>query len=179
MTNDLFTRVASICAKKYELIFSRMPEIPKDKKAKRASLIQGVVANYDIVLPYPPTIYQMRNAYKDKCIKEEKSEFLKDSKQKKEAKKESFDVEKEICQARENPSFEELSKVYRLMGFKILNIFAMIILKNTHPAQKVERIVERVKFFINFIIFYYLQILFLKKDTCLHGHYLPHYGKPY
>ena len=76
-----------------------MPEIPKDKKAKKASLIQGA-AQYDIVLPYPPTIYQMRNAYKDKCIKEEKSEFLKDSKQKKEAKKESFDVEKEICQAR-------------------------------------------------------------------------------
>jgi len=41
-----------------------MPEIPKDKKAL-------LLTKYDIVLPYPPTIYQMPNAYKDKCKKEE------------------------------------------------------------------------------------------------------------
>lgn len=146
ITNDLFTKVASISADKYKLIFNKLPEMSaKDKKAKKTSIVQ--TEKYDIVLPYPPTIYQMKNAYREKSkkVEEETSDFFKNEKiKKKEEKKETFDVEKEICMKRENPNIEELSKVYRLMGFKILNIFAMIILKKTHPAQKVERIVERV-----------------------------------
>lgn len=104
---------------------------------------------YEIVLPFSPTIYQMKNNYEEQCSKEERekkndNENNFDIKDSREIKKELINVEKEICMNRINPTDEDLSKIYRLMGFKILNSFALIILKKTHSAQKVERIVERV-----------------------------------
>lgn len=104
---------------------------------------------YEIVLPFSPTIYQMKNNYEEQCNKEERekkndNENNFDDKDFKEIKKELINVEKEICMNRNNPTDEDLNKIYRLMGFKILNAFALIILKKTHSAQKVERIVERV-----------------------------------
>lgn len=148
-TNDLFSIIANISANKYTLEFNPPALSSKDKKLKH--LICYPQHKYELVQPFTPTIYQMRKSY-EKCSKEEhKQEIDKEFKQEnKESKKELFDVEKEICMNLINPTDKDLSKIYRLMGFKILNIFALYILKKTHPARKVERIVERVtiKYFI-------------------------------
>ena len=169
-TNELFSKVANICAKKYELEFNpTLPTLTKTKSNKPPTIIISS-SKYEIVLPFPPTIYQMKAVYQEKLKKEaeeivyqeklkkeaednDHQELNKDKEVNKEVKKELFDVEKEICMERVAPSTDELSKVYRLMGFKILNIFALIILKKTQ--QKVERIVERVSF-MNFIVYLYI-----------------------
>lgn len=119
----------------------------KDKKLKNLTFTN--LQKYDIVAPFSPTIYQMKYNYEEECKKKEKEK--KDDEQKddqstdsKDLKKEFFDVEKEICMQRVNINEKDLSKIYRLMGFKILNNFALTILKKTHPAKKVERIIEKV-----------------------------------
>lgn len=128
----------------------------KDKKLKNISFTN--FQKYYIITPFSPTIYQMKYNYEEQCKKKEREKKDDDQKDQnndqstdsKDLKKELFDVEKEICMNRVNINDKDLSKIYRLMGFKILNNFALTILKKTHPAKKVERIVEKV---INQILF--------------------------
>jgi len=149
-TNDLFSKVASICSNKYELIFNPILPNLASKDKKKQSII-STITKYEIVVPFPPTIYQMRKKYYEREKKNDspqdiKQELFGNKELNKDIKRELFDVEKEICRNKIDGNIDELSKIYRLMGFKILNIFALSILKQTHPAQKVERIVERVIF---------------------------------
>ena len=149
-TNDLFSKVASICSDKYKLDFNPISPMMNSKDKKNKLSVVSNAPKYEIVVPFPPTIYQMRKNYyetdkKNDSAIEFKQDLFGNKELNKDIKKELFDVEKEICINKANNDYE-LSKIYRLMGFKILNIFALNILKQTHPAQKVERIVERVIF---------------------------------
>ena len=117
--NGLLVYAASICAKTIPLYF-------KDPK--------GILPSYNLVLPFPPTVYSLYQNYVDKFKgdKASKSTIL-----------EITDFERLMFEGLLEPE-DMLYLRYRLYTFNTLQKTALELLQNTYSPERVDRVVVRV-----------------------------------
>lgn len=124
--NTLIIELANISYGKYDLVFD---SIPPEKSIKNKSEIQDKFVNYYIILPLPPTLYDLYNRYFEN--NNDNNAYDKDI--------------GDILFGKNEFTNQELIKIYRIMGYEMLTkLYQFLLYSSKDEKQKsIERVIKK------------------------------------